>query len=593
MASRRGYSAFLIAASLLMLSGLSVLYLETDGSDGINEGFTWERNGDDVTVTGHGTLGYDSSWNGLKTLTLVPEGGTIDIDSHAFEYCNSLTTVTFNGPVGSIGDYVFHSCGSLTTVTIDGSVGSIGISSFQDCGSLSELTIAGPITPPIGEDAFMGCDNLKTVNIACNDELGITKGSTDNGHIAQWADTVNKVHRFSATYDWADDGSSCTVHIVCANTSDHNHDENATVTSTVKVQPTAIVPGTTSYSVSGTYYGFAYSDTKDIQDIPPVTEGTQGDFRWTMDGTSLTVTGHGTLGFDPLWVGLTSLTLIPDGETVNIGDGALGYCGSLTTVTINGSVGSIGIGAFYYSGSLRTVTINGSVGSIGDDALENCDSLTTVSVNGSVGSIGDYAFYDSESLTTVAIDGPVGSIGDYVFHGCGSLSELTIAGPITPSIGEHAFISCDNLRTVNIACNDSLGITANSPDNGYIAYYADTVNHVHRYSASYDWADDGSSCTVHIVCANTSDHNHDVTDATITSTVKVPPTETEKGTTEYTVSGTYDGYAFSGTKDIQDIPATGGDSDGKGINILIYVAIVAIAVLAVAGGAFLFIRSRR
>ena len=75
--------------------------------------------------------------------------------------------------------------------------------------------------------------------------------------------------------------------------------------------------------------------------------------------------------------------------------------------------------------------------------------------------------------------------------------------------------------------------------------------------------------------------------------MKVPPTETEKGTTEYTVSGTYDGYAFSDTKDIQDIPATGGDSDGKGINILIYVAIAAIAVLAIACAAILYIRSRR
>ena len=294
MASRRGYSAFIIAASLLMLSGLSVLYLETDGSDGINEGFTWERNGDDVTVTGHGTLGYDSSWNGLKTLTLVPEGGTIDIESHAFEYCNSLTTVTFNGPVGSIenhvfsfsdsltsvtvngsvgsiGENAFEDCNSLTTVTIDGSVGSIGDHAFYDCDSLETVTIAGPITPPIGEDAFLSCNNLMMVNIACNDPLGITAQSSANGYIAYYADTVNKVHRYSATYDWVDDGSSCTVHIVCANTSDHDHDvTDSLITSTVKIPPTATEKGTTEYTVSGTYDGFSYSDTKDIQDIPAI-----------------------------------------------------------------------------------------------------------------------------------------------------------------------------------------------------------------------------------------------------------------------------------------------------------------------------------
>ena len=109
---------------------------------------------------------------------------------------------------------------------------------------------------------------------------------------------------------------------------------------------------------------------------------------------------------------------------------------------------------------------------------------------------------------------------------------------------------------------------------------------MHRYSATYEWADDGSSCIVHIVCANTSDHNHDE-NAAVTSSVKVQPTKTEMGTTEYTVSGTYDGFEYYDTKEIQDIPA-----EGKG-NTAIYIAVAAVAVLAVAGGAFLFIRSRK
>ena len=52
-------------------------------------------------------------------------------------------------------------------------------------------------------------------------------------------------------------------------------------------------------------------------------------------------------------------------------------------------------------------------------------------------------------------------------------------------------------------------------------------------------------------------------------------------------NGQYDGFEYSDTKEIQDIPA-----EGKG-NTAIYIAVAAVAVLAVAGGAFLFIRSRR
>ena len=427
MASRRGYSAFLIAASLLMLSGLSVLYLATDGSDateGDYGNYHWVMDdGKNLTVTGHGDLNtFQSGWNGLVTLTLVPDGA-VNIGDYVLQDCGSLTTVTINGSVESIGEGVFYDCGSLTTVSIDGSVGSIGVGAFYHCDSLTTVTI--------------------------------------------------------------------------------------------------------------------------------------------------------------------------DGSVGSIGVGALENCDSLTTVTIDGSVGSIGDRAFYHCDSLTTVTINGSVGSIGDHAFEDCNSLTTVTIDGSVGPIGDHAFEDCNSLTTVTIDGSVGSIGDHAFYDCDSLETVTIAGPITPPIGEDAFLSCNNLMTVNIACNDPLGITAQSSANGYIAYYADTVNKVHRYSATYDWVDDGSSCTVHIVCANTSDHDHDVTDSLITSTVKIPPTATEKGTTEYTVSGTYDGFSYSDTKDIQDIPAIGGDSGGKDSNILIYVAIAVIAALAIACAVILYIRSRR
>ena len=300
----------------------------------------------------------------------------------AFFDCASLTTVNIDGNVGSIGDCAFENCDSLTSVTINGSVDSIRDSAFRECHKLSELTITGPITS-IDNSAFFLCDHLRTLNIACG-PLDITGGSSDNGGIALYADTVNKTHAYSADYDWSADGKSCTVHIVCANTSKHNHDiENVPAESIAKTSATCTTKGTTTYSISGTYDGFDYSDAKDVQDIP-----------------------------------------------------ALGYA----------------------------------------------------------------------------------------------------------------------------------------------------------YSATYDWTDDGSSCIVHVKCANNSEHDHDVTDATVTSTVKIPPTETEMGTTEYSVSGTYDGFAYFDTKDLQDIPSVVPE---KKDDTMIYVCIAVAAVIAIAGGAFLFIRLRR
>ena len=108
----------------------------------------------------------------------------------------------------------------------------------------------------------------------------------------------------------------------------------------------------------------------------------------------------------------------------------------------------------------------------------------------------------------------------------------------------------------------------------------------HAYSATYEWAADGSSCTVHIVCANDADHHHDIV-AEVTSSVKIQPTATTNGTTEYSVSGTYDGFAYSDTKDVQDIPATGGSDSGnsdsnKKESPITYLAIGIVVVLALA-----------
>ena len=309
------------------------------------------------------------------------------------------------------------------------------------------------------------------------------------------------------------------------------------------------------------------------------------------EGDDLTATGNGVFRWDYEWATLRNLTIVSEGGEVSLDDDAFLSKDTLETVTVQGSVGSIGNYAFFNCDTLTTVTIQGSVGSIGIDAFDDCDLLKTVTIQGSVGSIGLVAFTHCDTLTTVTIQGSVDSIGEDAFNGCVALATVTITGPIS-SIEDHAFEGCTKLKTVNIACNDPLDITKGYMDDGFIARYADTVNHVHRYSATYGWADDGKSCIVRIVCANTADHNHDE-NADVISTVKIQPTETTMGTTEYSISGTYDGFAYSDTKDVQDIPATGGSADGKKDNTILYIAVGgAVAAVVLIGGFFLLRRRR-
>ena len=95
--------------------------------------------------------------------TVIPNSVT-NIGYHAFDGCNSLTSVTIPDSVTSIGYSAFSGCSSLTSVTIPDSVTSIGSSSFEDCTSLISVTIPDSVTS-IGYYAFRGCSSLTSVTI--------------------------------------------------------------------------------------------------------------------------------------------------------------------------------------------------------------------------------------------------------------------------------------------------------------------------------------------------------------------------------------------------------------------------------------------
>ncbi len=286
---------------------------------------------------------------------------------------------------------------------------------------------------------------------------------------------------------------------------------------------------------------------------------------WSMSEGCATFTGSGDmwdyLPADELgWKNCSSVSL-PDGLT-KIGNSAFEGCTHLASVIIPDSVTSIGQNAFWSCTSLVSVTIGNSVTSIGNGAFDHCTSLASVTIPDSVTSIGNEAFSN-----------------------CTSLASVTIGNSVT-SIGEHAFYYCYNLAEVNVACSNPLNITKGDISNGYVAYYAANVNICHPYSATYTWADDGSACTVDIACPHGDTENHQE-HPEVTHTVKIPPTETEMGTTTYSVSGTYDGFAYSDTKDVQDIPAKGND------NTLLYIAAGgAIAAIVLIGAALFLLRRR-
>lgn len=85
----------------------------------------------------------------------------------------------------------------------------------------------------------------------------------------------------------------------------------------------------------------------------------------------------------------------------------------------------------------------------------------------------------------------------------------------------------------------------------------------HTYGAPvWSWSEDGKTATATFTCtregctAETTGHAQNVT-ATVSGKQKVAPTCTDKGTTTYTATVTFEGENYKATKDVQDIKALG------------------------------------
>ena len=121
----------------------------------------------EYTVLDNGTSEI-TNYKGTATDLSIPS--TIDgysvtsIGGWAFEYCDSLTSITIPNSVTKIGDAAFSHCYSLTSITIPNSVTSIGNSAFWNCSSLTSITIPNSVTS-IGDAAFYNCGILTSITI--------------------------------------------------------------------------------------------------------------------------------------------------------------------------------------------------------------------------------------------------------------------------------------------------------------------------------------------------------------------------------------------------------------------------------------------
>ncbi|MCB6085614.1 leucine-rich repeat domain-containing protein [Flavobacterium psychrophilum] len=103
-----------------------------------------------------------TSCTGLTAIT-IPDSVT-SIEEGGFILCSALTSIILPKALTTIGKHAFQECTNLRSVTIPNSVTSIGFSAFKSCTSLTSVTIPNSVTS-IGFSAFKSCTSLTSVTI--------------------------------------------------------------------------------------------------------------------------------------------------------------------------------------------------------------------------------------------------------------------------------------------------------------------------------------------------------------------------------------------------------------------------------------------
>ena len=475
--------AVLMIASLLPATALAADIVDsgTCGAAGDGSNLTWTLDSEGVlTISGSGDMhDYDlpgAPWYGSRSRVksaVIAEGVT-SIGSHAFYYCESLTSVTIPDSVTSIGEQAFYYCRSLTSVTIPDSVTSIGHGAFASCTSLTGIWVAEGNSHYANDASGVLFNKDKTTLVQCP---GAISGSY------AIPDSVTSIGSYA--FSFCTSLTSVTIPDSVTSIGEWAFNYCRSLTS-VTIPNSVTIIGDSAFSNCKSLTSVAIPDS---------------------------VTSIGSYAFDHC-TSLTSVT-IPDSVT-SIGGSAFRGCSSLTSVAIPNSVTIIGDDAFRGCSSLTSVTIPDSVTSIGDGAFASCTSLTGIWVaegNNDYSSDASGVLFNKDKTTLVqrpgaisgsyAIPDSVTSIGQHAFCGCSSLTSVTIPDSVT-SINNGAFYDCSSLTDV---------------------YYAGSEAQWKAISISSNRNDDLLTANIHY---NYGSHTHSYKD------VVTAPTCTEKGYTTHT-----------------------------------------------------------
>ncbi|MBM6808385.1 hypothetical protein [Faecalicoccus pleomorphus] len=276
------------------------------GADGESGGIVF--NGKSGTVYGNVTLQDSLTINEGETLT-IPQGSSLNTNGNLINNGTIVSAPTITAQ--PISQTVEEGNPATFTITASGSdlqyqwqkSADNGISWIEADGAATEATYTT-------EAATTGMNGLQYRCVVWNSLGKITSNAailtvkhslthyeykaptcTENGNKEYWycesckqyfsdenatmsttkEDTVIPAteHAYGEpTWEWSKNGQSATATFICDNDENHQKSKEASITSTVKEEPTCTEDGITVYTATVEFNGQTYTDTKEIADLP-------------------------------------------------------------------------------------------------------------------------------------------------------------------------------------------------------------------------------------------------------------------------------------------------------------------------------------
>ena len=173
---RTRIASFAVAATCAVTVGLVLFSSNVSAAEVVQEGdcgddATYVLDNEGVlTISGTGDIedsfAYEREFifSSYTVTDIVIGEGITGIGEGVFQSLEDVVTVSFPSSLESIGANAFNYCQSLETVTIPDNVWLIDEGAFRNCKGITELTLPKNLDT-IGEYAFYDCDGLKTVTI--------------------------------------------------------------------------------------------------------------------------------------------------------------------------------------------------------------------------------------------------------------------------------------------------------------------------------------------------------------------------------------------------------------------------------------------